>query len=107
MYTIAFYAPILPQALIYSLIGLLANYWLDKFRILRRRTIKCALNKDLSVNIFFFSILLMINNNWLLSHLFLKYYNFFYLIIFLFSKKNFLKALMLKNIGFREKTIFI
>ncbi len=49
MYTIAFYAPILPQALAYSLLGLFCNFWLDKYKILRRRTVKCALNKDLSV----------------------------------------------------------
>ena len=49
MFTIAFYAPILPQALVYSLIGLICNYWVDKYKILHRRTIKCEINKDLSV----------------------------------------------------------
>lgn len=48
MYTVAFYTSILPIVLAWTMVGLVMIYFLDKYNILRRRTIKFALGDELS-----------------------------------------------------------
>lgn len=49
MFLTAFYTPLIPLALIYALIGIFLIYWVDKYTLLRRRTVKSALGVKLSL----------------------------------------------------------
>ena len=49
MFLTAFYSPLLPLGLAYSLVGLLINYWMQKRMLLRRRTVSNSLNTALSL----------------------------------------------------------
>ena len=53
MYTISFYAPIMPVAILYCIMSLISYYWLDKLKIIRRSSIKASINSDLSVYIYY------------------------------------------------------
>lgn len=44
-----FYGDIIPVGIIFSIIGLSIYYYIDKFNVLRRRTIKESLSKHLSL----------------------------------------------------------
>jgi len=44
----SFYAPAIPFALIFSLVGLLLTYWADKYVLLRRIALPKSLNNDLT-----------------------------------------------------------
>lgn len=46
----AFFAPIIPFALIFAIIGLTFNYWVDKHLLLRRNVLPIALQNELCVN---------------------------------------------------------
>jgi len=43
LFSTAFYAPVIPICMIYSLVAFLLMYWADKYTILRRRSISSAL----------------------------------------------------------------
>lgn len=49
LYTVSFYTPILPVVLLWAIIGLFLTYIIDKYNLLRRRTVKFALGNSLSV----------------------------------------------------------
>ena len=55
-----FYADIIPVGILFSILGLTLYYFIDKFNVLRRRTIKENLSKDLSIGIFYHIISEMI-----------------------------------------------
>lgn len=40
MYVVAFYASVIPLALVITCVALLIHYWVEKYNIARRRTIK-------------------------------------------------------------------
>ncbi len=44
-----FYSPVIPFATLFSIIGLILYYWVDKYNILRRRTVKENIGRDLSI----------------------------------------------------------
>lgn len=44
-----FYGDIIPVGILFSILGLSLYYFVDKFNVLRRRTIKENLSKDLSI----------------------------------------------------------
>ncbi|KRX04521.1 hypothetical protein PPERSA_04336 [Pseudocohnilembus persalinus] len=48
MYLCAFYSPILPVGMIWSILGIFLHYWIDKYNLLRRRVIKYNMSSDLS-----------------------------------------------------------
>mmetsp|Transcript_11864 Transcript_11864/g.1811 ORF Transcript_11864/g.1811 Transcript_11864/m.1811 type:complete len:147 (-) Transcript_11864:194-634(-) len=48
MFTTAFYAPLLPIGLFWSLLALLFTYWIEKFKILKQRVILYNLSSHLS-----------------------------------------------------------
>lgn len=48
MYTVSFYTSILPIVLAWNIVGMSLTYMLDKYKILRSRTIKFALGDELS-----------------------------------------------------------
>jgi hypothetical protein len=43
-----FYSPVIPFSTLISIIGLILYYWVDKYNIMRRRTVKESISKDLS-----------------------------------------------------------
>ena len=43
-----FYSPVIPLGTFWSLLGLIVYYWVDKYNVLRRRTIKESISKDLT-----------------------------------------------------------
>ena len=45
------YASAIPVGTVFSIIGLSCYYYIDKYNVLRRRTIKESLAKDLSIGI--------------------------------------------------------
>lgn len=49
MYVTAFYASIIPLVLIISCIGLALHYWVQKYNVLRRRTIKHHYGHEMSL----------------------------------------------------------
>lgn len=53
-----FYGDIIPVGILFSILGLVLYYFIDKFNVLRRRTIKENLSKDLSIGIPFILVLL-------------------------------------------------
>jgi hypothetical protein len=46
----AFFAPAVPFALIFAILGLILNYWVDKYLLLRRNIYPIALQNELCVN---------------------------------------------------------
>ncbi len=44
-----FYGDIIPVGILFSILGLTLYYFIDKYNVLRRRTIKENLSKDLSI----------------------------------------------------------
>ena len=44
-----FYAPCIPLGLIFSMITLVLYFWIDKYNVMHRRTIKETLSKDVSI----------------------------------------------------------
>lgn len=44
-----FYGDIIPVGILFSILGLNLYYFIDKYNVLRRRTIKENLSKDLSI----------------------------------------------------------
>ena len=44
-----FYAPAIPAGILLSLLSLIFYYYIDKYNVLRRRTIKESLNRDVSI----------------------------------------------------------
>lgn len=48
MFTTAFYAPLLPIGLAYSLLALFLMYWAEKYKVLNDRVIKFNLSSKLS-----------------------------------------------------------
>lgn len=59
VFTITFYSPILPLPILYAIISLICNYWIDKLKIIKRTTIKTSINNNLAVKYF-----LLIINSW-------------------------------------------
>ncbi|EAS04833.2 kinase domain protein (macronuclear) [Tetrahymena thermophila SB210] len=49
MFMVAFYSPIIPVGILYSMVAILLMYWVDKFNILRRKTIKFSQSAELSI----------------------------------------------------------
>ncbi|KAL4483923.1 hypothetical protein ABPG72_013929 [Tetrahymena utriculariae] len=49
MFMVAFYSPIIPIGIVYSMVAILLIYWVDKFNILRRKTIKFSQSAELSI----------------------------------------------------------
>lgn len=48
MYVVAFYASVIPIGLIITCFALLAHYWVEKYNIARRRTIKYNYSSEMS-----------------------------------------------------------
>lgn len=48
MYICAFYADVIPIALLLGLLSLLVTYWIDKYNLLRRRSVVCNMSSDLA-----------------------------------------------------------
>lgn len=48
IFVTAFYAPLIPLALVYGCLGLAALYWAEKYKILRHRSIKNDVGSQLS-----------------------------------------------------------
>jgi hypothetical protein len=46
-----FYGDIIPIGILFSIIGLILYYFIDKYNVLRRRTIKENLSKELSIGL--------------------------------------------------------
>lgn len=44
-----FYTPIVPIGTVFSLIGLMIYYWVDKYNVVKRRTVKETISIDLTV----------------------------------------------------------
>ena len=44
-----FYCPVIPMGIVVSLLGMTFYYWIDKYNILRRRTVKDSIDKSLTV----------------------------------------------------------
>lgn len=51
LFSCAFYAPLIPMAMVYTLIGIFLMYWCEKFIILRRRSVSTYLSEELSIDI--------------------------------------------------------
>jgi hypothetical protein len=49
MYLCAFYSPIMPIGMIYALIAIFLQYWVDKYNLLRRRVVKYNMSAELSI----------------------------------------------------------
>ena len=49
MYVVAFYAAIIPLGLVVTCIALLTHYWVEKYNIARRRTIKYSYSSVMSI----------------------------------------------------------
>jgi len=49
MYVVAFYAAIIPLGLVVTCIALLTHYWVEKYNIARRRTIKYNYSSVMSI----------------------------------------------------------
>jgi len=43
-----FYTPAIPLGTFWSIIGLIVYYWADKYNIIKRRTVKECISRDLS-----------------------------------------------------------
>jgi hypothetical protein len=50
MFLTAFYSPLLPIGLVYSMLGLMMHYWVQKYILMNRRTVTSALGGSLSNN---------------------------------------------------------
>lgn len=48
MYVVAFYSPIIPIAIIWGLFALIIQYWIDKYNLIKRRSVKYNMSKDLA-----------------------------------------------------------
>lgn len=48
MFTTAFYSPLLPIGLGYTVFGLLITYWIEKYKLLRERVVDFNLSEHLS-----------------------------------------------------------
>lgn len=46
----AFFAPVIPFSLIFAILGLIFNYWVDKYLLLRRNVLPISLQNELCVN---------------------------------------------------------
>lgn len=44
-----FYGGIIPIGIVLSLLTLILYYWIDKYNVLRRRTLKDSISKELSI----------------------------------------------------------
>lgn len=44
-----FYAPCIPLGLVFSMISLIFYFWVDFYNVIKRRTIKETLSKDVSI----------------------------------------------------------
>ena len=53
MFTISFYAPIMPITTLYGILILISYYWLDKLKIIKRASIKGSISNDLSVKLLY------------------------------------------------------
>ncbi|CAK58393.1 unnamed protein product (macronuclear) [Paramecium tetraurelia] len=49
MYVVAFYASVIPLALVITCVALLVHYWVEKYNIARRRTIKYNYSSQMSI----------------------------------------------------------
>lgn len=49
MYVVAFYASVIPIGLVITCIALLTHYWVEKYNIARRRTIKYNYSSEMSI----------------------------------------------------------
>ncbi|KAL4484378.1 hypothetical protein ABPG74_019555 [Tetrahymena malaccensis] len=49
MFTTAFYSPIVPITIFWSLIGLILQYWVDKYNLIHRSTVKYNMSAELSI----------------------------------------------------------
>lgn len=49
MYVVAFYAAIIPLGLVVTCIALLTHYWVEKYNVARRRTIKYNYSSVMSI----------------------------------------------------------
>ncbi|KAL4489888.1 hypothetical protein ABPG72_010787 [Tetrahymena utriculariae] len=49
MFTTAFYSPIVPMSLFWSLIGLILQYWVDKYNLIHRSSVKNNMSAELSI----------------------------------------------------------
>jgi hypothetical protein len=43
-----FYSPVIPLSSLISIIGMILYYWTDKYNLLRKRTVKDTIGKELS-----------------------------------------------------------
>lgn len=48
MYLMAFYSPILPMGILWTLFGLIFKYLVDKYNILRRQSVKYSMSSELA-----------------------------------------------------------
>jgi hypothetical protein len=48
MFLTAFYSPLLPIGLVYSMLGLMMHYWVQKYILINRRKVTTALGSSLS-----------------------------------------------------------
>lgn len=48
MYLMAFYSPILPMGILWTLFGLILKYLVDKYNILRRQSVKYSMSSELA-----------------------------------------------------------
>lgn len=49
MYLVSFYAAILPTFLLWGMLSLFLTYWIDKYNILRRRSVLDSLSTELAI----------------------------------------------------------
>jgi len=49
MWFTAFYAPVIPMGLIFSIISLICLYWIHKYNVLRRSIIRYNMSAELSI----------------------------------------------------------
>ncbi|EWS72684.1 kinase domain protein (macronuclear) [Tetrahymena thermophila SB210] len=49
MFTTAFYSPIVPMTIFWSLIGLILQYWVDKYNLIHRSCVKNNMSAELSI----------------------------------------------------------
>lgn len=66
-----FYGDIIPIGILFSILGLVLYYFIDKYNVLRRRTIKENLSKDLSIGEIDFILKLFRNDSLLGIHCFI------------------------------------
>jgi len=49
MYLVSFYAPVLPSFLLWGMLSLFLTYWIDKYNLLRRRSVLDSMSTELSI----------------------------------------------------------